>query len=107
MLHSRTYSVTNVEDPAELAAKLTSQTWGTCTGFRHRGYLWLNDSISECGVQEYVVVRESDGMQVESITVSWSSPDRLAAMITEASDGEYDESPWAKYAADEPIRLSA
>jgi len=77
MMHrSRRFAVGNLL-ATELADKLKESTWTLCTGFRCGRFLWLNDSTSEDAVQEYAVVRESDMFQVESITVSWCTKERL------------------------------
>lgn len=70
MLHKdRVWSVKNIDSPEELVFLLTQYTWTGCSGFRIQGFLFLNDSFEEDSIQEYGVVRESDGMQVESITI--------------------------------------
>lgn len=72
MIHdTRRFVITDVETIAALAELLTEHTWTRCTGFRLGELLFLNDSFSEDGAQEYAVVRS--GRQVESITVSWQS----------------------------------
>jgi len=64
-----------------LATELQRCTWCCCSGFRAGGMLWLNDATSPDGAQEYAVIRESDGAQVESVTVSWCKPEELQAYI--------------------------
>ena len=77
MMHrSRRFSVANAS-ATELATKLKESTWTLCTGWRCGRFLWLNDSFSEDSAQEYAVIRESDMFQVESITVSWCTRERL------------------------------
>jgi hypothetical protein len=72
MFHrGRTHRVAEIETAAELAERLVEHTWTLCTGFRHGGLLWLNDSTGPDGAQEFAVVRE--GRQIESITFSWCS----------------------------------
>ena len=72
MMHTnRVWSLTDV-DPAQLAHRLKEHSFCGCVGFRCEGYLWLNDSTSADAIQEFAVVRESDGAQIESITVSWA-----------------------------------
>lgn len=97
MMHKkRVFSVADITSPEELAAKLTAMTWTLCTGFRMQGYLFLNDSTSEDGAQEYAVVRVadipgSDHRQVESITFGWCDLDNALRYIREALAGDYDE----------------
>jgi hypothetical protein len=67
----------DVTSVARLAESLTQRTWTLCTAFRlmtapgAEPLLFLNDSFSEDGAQEYAVVR--NGRQIESITFSWCS----------------------------------
>ncbi len=72
MMHTnRVFQVIDVTTVEELTINLTEHSWTLCTGFRLQGVLFLNDSLSEDGAQEYAIVR--DGRQVESITFSWQS----------------------------------
>lgn len=72
MLHEhRRFGLITVQSVSELVEHVTEHTWTLCTGFSLEGLLFLNDSFSEDGAQEYAVVR--DGRQVESLTVSWMS----------------------------------
>lgn len=86
MIHKRRrYSVANETSLDDLVAKLLRNSWCLCTGFRIGGLLLLNDAFSEDGAQEYAVIRESDGAQLESLTVSWMEPpalrEALAALL--------------------------
>ncbi len=92
MVHkNRAFGVADIEDDVELAKKLTEQTWTLCTGFRHKGYLYLNDSFSEDGAAEYAIVREKDRIQVESITFGWCDLDKALRYIREISADVYHE----------------
>lgn len=72
MIHNkRSFQLRNVETLDELARLLTEHTWTACTGFKHAGWLFLNDAFSGDGAQEYAVVR--DERQYESVTFSWMS----------------------------------
>lgn len=76
MLHrNRRWCATPVESAEELARKLTEMTWCCCTAFELQGYLWLNDSTSPDGAQEYAVLKkdgpEGKPVQIESITFGW------------------------------------
>lgn len=95
MLHkNRFWCVTEIADPILLARMLKENNYVLCTGFRHDGYLWLNDSFSEDGAQEYGVIKEETGEQVESITVSWCSLEELTKYIRAISAGDYDDQAW-------------
>ncbi len=84
MLHSkRTWKICDVETPEELARQLTQYTWTGCTGFRlvGSGLLFLNDSTSGDGAQEYGVILEGSGAQVESVTFGWMTRARALALL--------------------------
>jgi hypothetical protein len=82
MLHkNRRFGVTDVHSTDELAEKLTKGSWTCCTGFRIGGLLFLNDSTSENGAQEYAVVREATREQLESITFGWMTLDEARIAI--------------------------
>ena len=87
MMHtSRRFRVQTVELQSELTTKLTDGgTYCLCAGFRlaNTRLLFLNDSFSEDGAQEYAVFDELTGAQIESITASWMTNERLDAFITE------------------------
>jgi hypothetical protein len=60
----------------ELAQKIRGTTWTLCTGFEFGGVMFLNDSFSEDGAQEYAAIipdktNPQVGIQVESITFGW------------------------------------
>lgn len=74
MMHTkRVWRVVKIESLEELAHKLTGHTWTCRTGFECKSLLFLNDSTSEDGAQEYAIVRheEQGFVQIESITFSW------------------------------------
>ncbi len=82
MMHTRrVFDVANVADAAELAAKLVAHSWCLCVGFRHAGHLLLNDAFSEDGAAEFVVIRESDGAVVESLTVGWMDAESIESAL--------------------------
>lgn len=83
----RAFRVTDYTDAATLAMALTEYSWTLCTGFRFAGYLLLNDAISEDGAQEFAVVREDTMEQVESITASWMTTERMLAFLIGLRDG--------------------
>jgi hypothetical protein len=87
----RVHFVGDVATVEELAEKLTSITWTLCTGFRLRHgnqvLLFLNDSMSEDGAQEYAVFSK-EGLQLESITFGWCDQATAAQHIREVLSGE-------------------
>jgi len=100
MLHKRRiWCVTSVESSDELAEKLTEYTWTSCTGFEHRGYLFLNDSTGPDGAQEYAILRPSNDaswLQIESITFSWCNLDKAREYVSRIVAHEFD---FAEYAS--------
>jgi hypothetical protein len=80
MHENRRFSISDVLQD-ELPNKLVNHSWTCCTGFRCGPFLFLNDATSEDGAQEYAVVREEDGLQVESVTFSWCSLDEAIKII--------------------------
>lgn len=97
MFHKhRVWSIADAENPADLAEKLTEHTWTLCTGFRLDGYLFLNDATHEDGAQEYGVVKEDGLLQVESLTVSWMTTEKVAECARRAIAGEWDNDEWAR-----------
>ena len=96
MIHSsRPHSVVSIDDVDELARLLVDHTWCGCAGFQHAGLLFLNDSFSPDGAQEYAVFNggpaESGtwtGKQIESITFSWCSQDEALTIIRNLAGGE-------------------
>lgn len=92
MHRSRRWGVTR-RTTEELAELLSSSTWCLCTGIEtDGGSIWLNDATSEDGAQEYAVLRLLDGKwrQVESITVSWCSTEKLLEYAGRADRGDFD-----------------
>lgn len=94
MYKNRVWAVKTVASAEDLARLLTEHTWTLCTGFRLSGYLYLNDSTSEDGAQEYGVIKEATGKQVESITFSWCSRRKALDLIKRLSAGEFDDQAW-------------
>ena len=91
----RRFNVVAVEDPNELARKLTRQTWTGCTGFQHAGYLFLNDSTGPDGAQEFAVFKkepEASGkyVQIEGVTFGWMGAAEALQTIRGIARGEYD-----------------
>ena len=77
----------------ELAELLTSMTWCLCSAFQTEGgSVWANDATSEDGAAEYAVLRFIDGRwkQVESVTASWCSREKLLSYLEQADRGEFD-----------------
>ncbi len=85
MLHqSRRWCITDCDDSAEaLASDLARTTWVLCNGYRWRGLLVLNDSTCEDAAQEYAVIDENSGYQIESLTVSWMKTEDLISTLNE------------------------
>lgn len=96
----RVWCVTPKDAPEELARLLSQTTWTTCTGFELAGYLFLNDSTSEDGAQEYAVVKRPTDpggrfVQVESITFGWCDVATTFDYVRRILAGEFDTSDFA------------
>ncbi len=89
--HNRAWMIAEATDIDSLAHDLTQKSWTLCQGFRMGGYLFLNDSTSEDGAQEFAVVREDGMQQVESITFGWCSEERAAVHLLNTFAGDYNE----------------
>lgn len=98
MLHEdRIWCVQSVESPMDLARMLTECTMCCCCAFELSGYLFLNDSTSPDGAQEYAVVRktsepDSPFVQIESVTFGWCDADKGLHYVEETLAGQYDQS---------------
>ena len=96
MMHKkRVWCVTPKDTPEEVARLLEEHSWTLCTGFGLGEYVFLNDSASEDALQEYAFVKrpvdaEASFVQVESITVSWCSVEKLLDLIRRTLNGEFD-----------------
>src|SRR5712692_270457 len=77
--HHRRFAVTVVPTMGDLTEQLTQHTWTLCACFEYQGLLLANDSFSEDSAQEYAVYKEA--RQIESLTVSWMTRERLQEVI--------------------------
>jgi hypothetical protein len=86
MIHTkRAFQVRRIDDLDELARALTEQSWTLCTAFAHADLILANDAFSEDGAQEFAVIRA--GHQVESLTASWMTTERMRAIIADLVKG--------------------
>lgn len=106
----RLQQIYKCESVDELVEKLIEYTWTLCTVFQLDDLLFVNDSSSEDGAQEYAVlkiiphdpmfgdgptrngIRLVNGKKIESLTVSWMKPDRLREIVEdllEDSDADF------------------
>jgi hypothetical protein len=91
MIHTkRVFGVQKIPDIKTLANQLFHYTWTGCTGYQLGDYLFLNDSFSPDGAQEFAVHRISDDkfFQIESITiVNWSFSEKyLEELLSKAME---------------------
>ena len=86
MLHkNRRHRIVPIATAEELSEKLTEYTWTTCSGFAWAGMLFLNDSTSADGAQEYTVIR--DGHEIESITFGWCNRWKAFGYLLDLAQG--------------------
>ena len=96
MFHDdRVWCVRPVETPEEVARLVTQHIWLPCTAFEVAGCLFLNDSLPEDGSTDFAIVKrpmERGGkfVQVESVTLGWSSYAKALDHIRRALSGDYD-----------------
>lgn len=118
MMHkNRTWSIYDATEltPEELAEKLTQHTWTTCTAFQRGPVLYLNDSTSEDGAFECamveVFVRHSDkevsGIQFESVTFGWCTPEKAACYIRQYDDSDARDKLAADFGQNVTVKLHA
>ena len=81
MMHKgRSFSIQKLDSFEALAEQFQQDSFVLCCGFQVDDFLFLNDSTGEDGAQEFAVIK--DGVQIESLTVSWikSRADMLAIL---------------------------
>ncbi len=97
---NRVFSITEVPDLKILAIQMFHDSLSICSGYQLDEFLFLNDSFSEDGKQEFAVLKINDGelIQIETITfLNWSFSYRLlelaltAAMDSKLNMGSYNE----------------
>lgn len=102
MFHDkRTWCIHSVDSPEELARTLTEYTMCCCNAFELAGYLFLNDSTSPDGAQEYAVLKKADApdapcLQIESITFGWCDYEKGLQYVRDILSGHYDESQFVR-----------
>ncbi len=93
MLHrQRSWSIAPVDNAETLSKKLTQSTWCGCNGFQLGRYLFVNDSTSPDGAQEYGVLKPvgKGFAQIESLTFSWMTPVQALDIVRRVLAGEFD-----------------
>ena len=100
MHHNRVWRVSRVDSAEELARFLTETTWCCCTAFELGDYLWLNDSTSPDGAQEFAVLRKDGGndkpVQIESITFGWCDDEEALGYIRDTLAGKDNQNSFAR-----------
>lgn len=101
--YNRVWCVSPVASAEELARKLIETTWCCCTAFELDGYVWLNDSTSPDGAQEFAVVKKDGGngapVQIESITFGWCDEPKALEYIRGTLAGEDDQNSFRRQVA--------
>lgn len=75
MIHiNRVFGVMTIPDIKTLTRKMNHWRYNSCEGYQQGKHLFLNDSLSQTGAQEFAVFRVSDGkfIQIGTMTI----PDR-------------------------------
>jgi hypothetical protein len=87
MIHTdRVFGVQYVSTIKTLANQLFQYTWKCCTGYQLGDYLFLNDSLTPYGAQEFAVFRITnlDYIQIESIAVWTSNEEHLKGVLSQS-----------------------
>lgn len=85
MVHKdRVFTVAEVATAEELTEKLTKFSWCLCNGFKLGEVLYLNDSFSEDGAQEFAVVW--NGLQIESVTFGWCKYEQALEIVKQLAE---------------------
>lgn len=100
MIHTdRIFNIKTCSADEMIADFEHTRSWTLCSGWRVGDTLYLNDSFSEDGAQEYAVIRaQSDGKQAqfESVTFGWMEPEAIAAFIRETWNADLTQPEWRK-----------
>ncbi len=87
MIHTdRVFGVMAIPNISTLANQLFHYTWTGCTGYQLGDYLFLNDSFTPYGAQEFAVFRitDLDYVQIESITIWTSNEEHLEGVLSQS-----------------------
>jgi len=79
-----------------------TKTWTLCTGWRVGDTLYLNDSTSEDGAQEYAVLRVQPGVgclfaeQFESATFGWMTLEEIKDFMDQTWNANIESGDYAE-----------
>ena len=97
MIHKdRTFNIKTCSADEMIADFQHTRSWTLCSGWRVGDTLYLNDSFSEDGAQEYAVIRvmPDSAIQFDSVTFGWMTPERIAAYIHETWNCDLESPTW-------------
>lgn len=95
--HKRRYRIgtkfngEEIRTPKKLAHVLTQYSWCLCNAFQLDHLIFFNDAFSEDGAQEFAVFDVNTKRQIESLTVSWMTEEKLEETIKKMLLGGYGE----------------
>lgn len=98
----RVYNIKPCVVDEMLSDLVHTKTWTLCTGWRVGDTLYLNDSTSENGAQEYAVLRVQPGVgclvveQFESVTFSWMTFEEIKDFIEQTWDSDIESGDYAE-----------
>ena len=98
----RTYNIKPCTADEMLSDLVHTKTWTLCTGWRVGDTLYLNDSTSESGAQEYAVLRVQPGVgclvveQFESVTFSWMTLEEIEETINQTWNANIETGNYAE-----------
>ena len=100
----RAYNIKLCTADEMLSDLVHTKTWTLCTGWRVGETLYLNDSTSEDGAQEYAVLRVQPGAgrlvakQFESVTFGWMTLEEIEDFIEQTWNADIETGDYAEIA---------
>lgn len=100
----RTYNIKPCTADEMLSDLVHTKTWTLCTGWRVGETLYLNNSTSEDGAQEYAVLRVQPGAgrlvakQFESVTFGWMTLEEIEDFIEQTWNADIETGDYAEIA---------
>ena len=99
---ARVYNIKTCNAEEMLEDLTHTKTWTLCTGWRVGDTLYLNDSTSEDGAQEYAVLRVQPGVgclfaeQFESATFGWMTLEEIKDFIDQTWNANIESGDYAE-----------
>ncbi len=98
----RVYDIKSCNTEEMFSDLVHTKTWTLCTGWRVGDTLYLNDSTSEDGAQEYAVLRVQPrngrlfAKQFESVTFGWMTLEEIKDFIEQTWNANIESGDYAE-----------